>query len=125
MSSLRSTGDGMNSKAGSGDDSNSNDVGIGGGKCSDDGAATYSAIRAPMDGDTGGSSADSSVLNASVSPAEGTGSTTSIAEESVGARCSSSSSSSSYSLKGSSSLSLVSSSSSSKGSSSSSPPSAR
>ncbi|GKG39766.1 hypothetical protein Tco_0463911, partial [Tanacetum coccineum] len=39
MSSLWSIGGGMNSKAGSGgsgDDSNGNDVGTGGGKCSDD-----------------------------------------------------------------------------------------
>nr|GFD37204.1 hypothetical protein [Tanacetum cinerariifolium] len=39
-SSLRSTGDGMDSEAGNGgseDNKNANDVGIGGGKCSDDG----------------------------------------------------------------------------------------
>ncbi|GJS81882.1 hypothetical protein Tco_0748423 [Tanacetum coccineum] len=63
MSSLRSTGGGMNSETGSdgsGDDGNGNDVGTGGGKCSYDGgggsggAAAYSAIRASMDGDIGG-----------------------------------------------------------------------
>ncbi|GKD56680.1 hypothetical protein Tco_1290067, partial [Tanacetum coccineum] len=63
MSSLRSTGGGMNIEAGSGgsgDDSNGNDVGTCGGKCSDDGgggsggATTYSAIRASMNGDIGG-----------------------------------------------------------------------
>ncbi|GKC69390.1 hypothetical protein Tco_1115273 [Tanacetum coccineum] len=40
MSSLRSTGGGMNSEthsSGSGDDGNGNDVGTSGGKCSDDG----------------------------------------------------------------------------------------
>ncbi|GKF40595.1 hypothetical protein Tco_0123937 [Tanacetum coccineum] len=40
MSSLRSTGGGMNTKTGSdgsSDDGNGNDVGTGGGKCSDDG----------------------------------------------------------------------------------------
>ncbi|GKE82488.1 hypothetical protein Tco_1552488 [Tanacetum coccineum] len=65
MSSILSIGGGMNSKAGScgsRDDGNGNDVGTGGGKCSDNGgggsggAAAYSAIRAPMDGDIGGSS---------------------------------------------------------------------
>ncbi|GKG55004.1 hypothetical protein Tco_0562991, partial [Tanacetum coccineum] len=46
----------------SGDDGNGNDVGIGGGKCSDDGgggsgsATTYSTIHASIDGDIGGSS---------------------------------------------------------------------
>ncbi|GKD96093.1 hypothetical protein Tco_1379990 [Tanacetum coccineum] len=79
MSSLRSTSSGMNSKTGSGgsgDDGNGNDVDTGGGKCSYDGgggsggAAAYSAMHASMDGDIG---ADSSVLNASVSPSKGTG----------------------------------------------------
>ncbi|GJW89287.1 hypothetical protein Tco_0164627 [Tanacetum coccineum] len=59
MSSLRSTGGGMNSETGSGDDGNGNDVGTGGGKCSNDsggGAAAYSVIRASMDGGIGGSS---------------------------------------------------------------------
>ncbi|GKF67773.1 hypothetical protein Tco_0197452 [Tanacetum coccineum] len=40
VSSLRSTGGGMNSEAGSGgsgDDGNGNDMGTGGGKCSNDG----------------------------------------------------------------------------------------
>ncbi|GKA68421.1 hypothetical protein Tco_0768338 [Tanacetum coccineum] len=62
MSSLWSTGGGMNSEtgsSGSSNDGNGNDVGTGGGKCSDDsgsGAAAYSAIHASMDGDIGGSS---------------------------------------------------------------------
>ncbi|GKB30791.1 hypothetical protein Tco_0870192 [Tanacetum coccineum] len=87
MSYLRSTGGGMNSETGSdgsSDDGNGNDVGTGGGKCSDDGggssgsegikgsegdqgdsgdgggdggagATAYSTIRASMDGDKGGS----------------------------------------------------------------------
>ncbi|GKG38958.1 hypothetical protein Tco_0460670, partial [Tanacetum coccineum] len=37
MSSLQSTGGGMNSETVSGDDGNGNDVGTCGGKCSDDG----------------------------------------------------------------------------------------
>ncbi|GJU68293.1 hypothetical protein Tco_1254552 [Tanacetum coccineum] len=45
------------------------------------GTAACSAMRASMDADIGGS--DSSVSNASVSPAEGTGSTIGIAEESA------------------------------------------
>ncbi|GKF25349.1 hypothetical protein Tco_0081243, partial [Tanacetum coccineum] len=43
MSSLQSTGGGMNSEAGSGgsgDDGNGNNVGTGGGKCSDDGGGS-------------------------------------------------------------------------------------
>ncbi|GJZ17081.1 hypothetical protein Tco_0553204 [Tanacetum coccineum] len=63
ISSLRSTGGGMDSETGgggSGDDGNGNDVGTGGGKCSDNsgggsgGVAAYSAMRAFMDGDIGG-----------------------------------------------------------------------
>ncbi|GKE34885.1 hypothetical protein Tco_1454207 [Tanacetum coccineum] len=88
MSSLWSTGSGINTEAGSGgsgDDGNGNDVDTGSGKCSDDGgggsggegirgggddqgdsgdgggdgdvgAAAYSAMRASIDGDIGGSS---------------------------------------------------------------------
>ncbi|GJX57232.1 hypothetical protein Tco_0287129 [Tanacetum coccineum] len=60
MSFLWSTGGGMNSEAGSGgsgDDGNGNDVGTGGGNYGDEGcAAAYSAIRASIDGDIGGSS---------------------------------------------------------------------
>ncbi|GJZ00173.1 hypothetical protein Tco_0517602 [Tanacetum coccineum] len=62
MSFLRSTGGGMNSETdsgGSGDDGNSNDVGTGGGTCSDNGGSgeiTYSAIRASIDGVIDGSS---------------------------------------------------------------------
>nr|GFB51331.1 hypothetical protein [Tanacetum cinerariifolium] len=97
VSSLRSIGDGMDSGAGndgSGGNGNGNDVGT----CGGDGT---------------GVSADSSVLNASVSSAKGTRLIISTAGESAGARCSSSSS-----LNGSSSSSPVSSSSSSSSSSS-------
>ncbi|GJS82292.1 hypothetical protein Tco_0748833 [Tanacetum coccineum] len=65
MSSLWSTGGGMNSEAGSGhsgDDGNGNDVAVpqhegdsgDGGGDGGVGAAAYSAIRAFMDGDIGG-----------------------------------------------------------------------
>nr|GEY04269.1 hypothetical protein [Tanacetum cinerariifolium] len=92
VSSLRSTGDGIDSEAGngsSGENSNGTDMGTGGGKCSDDGGGGSggegicgSRDDSKVSGDGGGMGdgtsvgAASSVSNAFVSSAERTGSIT-------------------------------------------------